>query len=58
MFPPLCTAAVSADELSEAMSRDSYAVITESEGYELRFRTLELWGELMELINAPAADET
>ena len=40
------------------MSRDSYAVITESEGYELRFRTLELWGELMELINAPAADET
>ena len=58
VFPPLCTAAVSADELSEAMSRDSYAVITESEGYELRFRTLELWGELMELINAPAADET
>ena len=58
VFPPLCTAAVSADELSEAMSRDSYAVITESEGYELRFRTLELWGELMELINAPSADET
>ena len=57
VFPPLCTTAVSAAELSEAMSRDGYAVITESEGYELRFRTLELWGELMELIAERTADE-
>ena len=58
VFPPLCTSAVSAEELSEAMSRDGYAVITESEGYELRFRTLELWGELTEFLSARTANET
>ncbi len=54
VFPPLCAPTVSAAELSETMSRDGYAVITESEGYELRFRALELWGELMEHINGEA----
>lgn len=58
VFPPLCTSAVSAEELSEAMSRDGYAVITESEGYELRFRTLELWGELTEFLSARTSNET
>ncbi len=58
VFPPLCTSAVSAEVLSEAMSRDGYAVITESEGYELRFRTLELWGELTEFLSARTSNET
>ena len=57
VFPPLCTPAVSEAELSEAMSREGYAVITESEGYELRLRTLELWGELVEFINGHTADK-
>lgn len=28
------------------MSREDFAIVTESEGYELRFRLVELWGEL------------
>ena len=28
------------------MSEDDFALVTESEGYELRFRLVELWGEL------------
>ena len=28
--------------------RRDYALITRQDGYELRFRTVELWGELLE----------
>lgn len=30
------------------MSVEDYALITRQDGYELRFRTVELWGELLE----------
>ena len=30
------------------MSDEDYAVITEEDGYALRFRVLELWGEITE----------
>ena len=33
------------------MSREDLAVVCEEEGYELRFRLLELWGELVEKIS-------
>lgn len=46
VFPPLCTGGVEADEVRAAMKSDDYAIITESGEYELKFRTLELWGEL------------
>lgn len=50
VFPPLCTTAVQAGEVREVMNSEDYSIITESEGYELRFRTLELWGELKALL--------
>ena len=51
VFPPLCTASASGGELLEAMNGDDYGIITDGEGYELRFRTLELWGELKALLH-------
>ena len=50
VFPPLCTASASGGAVLEAMNGDDYGIITEGEGYELRFRTLELWGELKALL--------
>lgn len=46
VFPPLCTDATLSGAMREAMSREECGIICEEEGYELRFRTLELWGEL------------
>ena len=47
VFPPACLSAVQGDALRPAMNPDDYALITQSEGWQLRFRTLELWGELV-----------
>ena len=33
------------------MSEPERGLITEADGYELRFRIVELWGERMELLN-------
>ena len=46
VFPPICLSAVRAEDLRPAMRPEDYALITGQEGWELRFRTLELWGEL------------
>ena len=46
VFPPLCLSAAGAEQAEKAMSREDFAIVTESEGYELRFRLVELWGEL------------
>lgn len=46
-FPPLCTCAAGGERLRQTMSEDSFAVITEGET-QLRFRIVELWGELMQ----------
>lgn len=54
VFPPLCAPGAPADELRAAMKSDDYALITQSDKggeYELRFRTLELWGELTGLLS-------
>lgn len=50
VFPPLCTSAAAPEELMSAMSEEEVGIVTESEGYELRFRAVELWGELTELL--------
>lgn len=47
VFPPLCVSAAGAQRAKEAMSEGDYRVITESGGYAVKFRILELWGELM-----------
>ena len=36
-----------AQQMQSVMGSDNYAIVTESEGYVLRFKLLELWGELM-----------
>ena len=46
VFPPLCVSAAEGELLQSAMSRESYGIVTEEEGYVLRFRIVELWGEL------------
>ena len=50
VFPPLCLSAAEGEKLQSVMSREDYAIITEEEGYVLRFRLVELWGELMDCI--------
>ncbi len=50
VFPPLCLSAAGADEARSVMNPDDFALIAEEEGYELRFRIVELWGELQRLL--------
>lgn len=50
VFPPLCTETVSSGKLQSVMNRTDYKIVTEEDGYELRFRTLEIWGELKKLM--------
>lgn len=51
VFPPLCVSAAEQNKALDAMSEPERGLITEADGYELRFRIVELWGELMELFN-------
>lgn len=56
VFPPLCTGGVEASEVRAAMTGDNYALITESDsGYTLKFKTLELWGELQARLRCDTA---
>ena len=50
VFPPLCLSAADAGSVESVMSRDDLSLICEEEGYELRFRIVELWGELVSLL--------
>lgn len=50
VFPPLCISAAEQEQAVESMSEDMRGIVTEKDGYEYKFRILELWGELMELI--------
>ncbi len=46
VFPPLCLQAVEGEKLQSVMSREDYGIVCEEEGYELRFKIVELWGEI------------
>ena len=50
VFPPLCTETVSGGKLQSVMNETDYKIVTEEDGYELRFRTLEIWGEIKEFL--------
>lgn len=53
VFPPLCTtAACDLDEtaLAAGFSEEELSLITEEEGYVLKFRTMEWWQELRQKI--------
>lgn len=52
LFPPLCTEALAStsQETFGLLDEDEKALVTRSdEGYELKFRIVELWGELAAL---------
>ena len=51
VFPPLCVSAAEQNRALDAMSEPERGLITEENGYELRFRIVELWGELMEILD-------
>ena len=48
VFPPVCLAAVQREAIQPVMRPEDYALITREEGWQIRFRLLELWGELTE----------
>lgn len=51
IFPPLCVESALSDRAVETLSDDDVKLITEDgDGYVLRFRVLELWGKLTELL--------
>lgn len=47
VFPPVCLSSVQSKPVAAAMNKDDYALVSSQEGWELRFKTVELWGELM-----------
>ena len=51
VFPPLCVSAAETEAAFETLDESTRAIITEdSDGVVFKFRLLELWGELMELL--------
>ena len=51
VFPPVCLAAVQREAVRPVMNPEDYALITREDGWQLRFRIVELWGELMEKLD-------
>lgn len=47
VFPPICLSAAQADTVEEQLGEEDFRLISDGDGYELRFRALELWGELV-----------
>ncbi len=52
VFPTLCLTAAEAEQAQSVMNPEDYRLITEAEGYELRFRIVELWGELQRWLDS------
>ena len=50
VFPPVCLSAVQSEPVQAVMNKDDYALVTSQEGWELRFKTVELWGELRNML--------
>ena len=47
VFPPVCLSASQSDTVEQQLGEEDFRLISEGDGYELRFRALELWGELI-----------
>ena len=50
VYPPLCTEL--ATERMELLTEETEHLITKSEGYVYKFKILELWGEIKEIVGA------
>ena len=46
VFPPVCLSASQGDTVEQQLGQEDFRLISEGEGYALRFKALELWGEL------------
>ncbi len=51
IFPQLCLSASAAEEARSVMNPEDFSLISGDGGYELRFRIVELWGELKRLLD-------
>ena len=49
VFPPRCVSAAEQQEALDAMSDDTRGIVAESDGYQIKFRIVELWNEFLEL---------
>ena len=45
LFPQLALPAAEGGTMRETMALDSFSLVSDREGYEIRFRVVELWGE-------------
>lgn len=48
VFPPLCLRSAADSAVRSVMNVDDLHLIEQDDGYEIRFRVLELWGELQQ----------
>lgn len=49
VFPPVCLSAAEKEAMQPVMNPDDYALITREDGWEIRFRAVELWGKLFNI---------
>ena len=52
VFPPLCISAAEQEKAVQSMSKDMRGIVTEADGFQIKFRIIELWGELSQLLGA------
>ena len=50
MFPPLCLSAAESEKVQDVLNGEDLSIVTEEEGYVLRFRLVELWGEFLNAV--------
>ena len=50
VFPPLCISAAEQEKAMQSMSEDMRGIVTEADGFQIKFRIIELWGELSQLL--------
>ena len=50
VFPPLCLSAAESEKVQDVLNGEDLSIVTEEEGYVLRFRLVELWGEFLNTV--------
>ena len=51
VFPPLCLSAAESEEVQSVLKGEDLSIVTEEEGYVLRFKLVELWGKLIGVLS-------
>ena len=51
VFPPLCLSAAESEEVQSVLKGEDLSIVTEEEGYVLRFKLGELWGKLIGVLS-------